>query len=66
MPHPNNHPFDINRNIVNFDNSYSCLPEEFFQRINPVPVKAPKLIIFNNDLGENLGIDVNQNNECYA
>ena len=66
MPHPNNQPFDINRNIVNFDNSYSCLPEEFFQRINPVPVKAPKLIIFNNDLGENLGIDVNQNNECYA
>ena len=40
MPHRNNQPSDINRNLANFDNSYSCLPEEFFQRINPVPVKA--------------------------
>ena len=66
MPHQNNQPSDINGNIVNFDNSYSCLPEEFFQRINPAPVKSPKLIIFNNSLGENLGFDVNQTNEYYA
>ena len=66
MPHQNNQPSGINGNIVNFDNSYSCLPEEFFQRINPAPVKSPKLIIFNNSLGENLGFDVNQTNEYYA
>ena len=66
MPHQNNQPSGINGNIVNFDNSYSCLPEDFFQRINPAPVKSPKLIIFNNSLGENLGLDVNQTNEYYA
>ena len=40
-----------------FDNSYHNLPQEFFERINPVPVKDPKVIIFNTDLGKSLGID---------
>ena len=40
-----------------FDNSYQNLPQDFFERINPVPVKDPQLIIFNNDLGRSLGID---------
>lgn len=40
-----------------FDNSYQNLPQDFFERINPVPVKDPQLIIFNNDLGRTLGID---------
>ena len=40
-----------------FDNSYQNLPQDFFERINPVPVKDPQLIIFNNDLGRFLGID---------
>ena len=40
-----------------FDNSYQNLPQDFFERINPVPVKDPHLIIFNNDLGKSLGID---------
>ncbi len=40
-----------------FDNSYQNLPQEFFERINPVPVKDPKIIIFNTDLGKTLGID---------
>ncbi|MFM1569726.1 MAG: protein adenylyltransferase SelO, partial [SAR86 cluster bacterium] len=40
-----------------FDNSYQNLPQDFFERINPVPVKDPQLIIFNNDLGKSLGID---------
>ena len=66
MPHQNNQLSGINGNIVNFNNSYSCLPEEFFQRINPVPVRAPKLIIFNNNLGEHLGFDINQTNDNYA
>ena len=40
-----------------FDNSYQNLPQDFFERINPVPVRNPQLIIFNNDLGKSLGID---------
>ena len=40
-----------------FDNSYQNLPQDFFERINPVPVRDPQLIIFNNDLGKSLGID---------
>ena len=40
-----------------FDNSYQNLPQDFFERINPVPVKDPQLIVFNNDLGRSLGID---------
>ena len=66
MPHQNNQLSGINENIVKFDNSYSCLPEEFFQRINPVSVRAPKLIIFNNNLGKHLGFDINQTNDNYA
>ena len=40
-----------------FDNSYQNLPQDFFERINPVPVEDPQLIIFNNYLGKSLGID---------
>ena len=31
----------------NFDNSYARLPEAFYVRLNPVPVRAPKLVMFN-------------------
>ena len=57
---------EFKKNIVNFDNSYSSLPEIFYQRINPVPVKSPELIIFNKNLGKNLGMDIEQPEECYA
>ena len=40
-----------------FDNSYNGLPKEFFERINPVPVQDPQLIIFNDNLAKTLGID---------
>ena len=42
---------------INFDNSYSRLPENFYEKINPESVKDPKLIVFNNDLGTKLGIE---------
>ena len=42
---------------VNFDNSYSRLPKNFFEKINPESVKDPKLIVFNHDLGNKLGIE---------
>ena len=40
-----------------FNNTYEKLPEEFFQRINPIPVKNPQLITFNVELGKTLGIN---------
>ncbi|GIO70060.1 protein adenylyltransferase SelO [Paenibacillus cookii] len=42
----------------NFDNSYARLPETFFSRIEPTPVRAPQLAILNRPLAESLGLDV--------
>ncbi|MGL1862915.1 MAG: YdiU family protein [Pseudodesulfovibrio sp.] len=39
-----------------FDNSYARLPEIFYQRIHPVPVKVPELIRVNHSLAEELGL----------
>lgn len=41
---------------VPFDNSYARLPGKFYARLNPMPVKAPKLIRFNTDLAADLGL----------
>lgn len=43
----------------NFDHSYAHLPEIFFEEIDPNPVDAPKLIIFNDALAATLGLNVN-------
>ena len=40
-----------------FDNTYARLPEMMLSRLNPIPVKAPKLIIVNNVLAKELGLD---------
>jgi len=40
-----------------FDNSYKVLPEAFFVRLNPVPVRMPKLVIFNVALAQLLGLN---------
>jgi len=42
----------------NFDNSYTRLPERFYERITPIPVSQPKIILFNKDLSEALGINL--------
>ena len=42
--------------LFNFDNSYAKLPEQFYRRWMPAPVKAPKLIAFNHALAAELGI----------
>ena len=42
---------------INFDNSYSRLPGQFYTRQNPVPVSAPSLIRINHALAEKLDID---------
>ena len=41
----------------NFDNSYSNLPKSFIYEISPVPVKRPELVILNNDLASQIGLD---------
>lgn len=41
----------------NFDNSYAKLPESFYSKIEPNPVRDPKLILFNEKLAESLGLD---------
>ena len=41
---------------MKLSNSYIGLPEEFYQVVNPSPVKDPKTLIFNEDLADSLGI----------
>ena len=40
-----------------FDNSYAKLPEGFHVRLNPVPVRLPKLVVFNQTLARLLGLN---------
>lgn len=39
-----------------FDNSYARLPDSFFSRVDPTPVGAPEIIVFNDALAEELGV----------
>jgi hypothetical protein len=40
----------------NFENTYARLPEAFYVRLNPVPARTPKLVIFNVALAQFLGL----------
>ena len=40
-----------------FENTYARLPERFYARLNPTPVRAPRLIRLNVELARNLGLD---------
>ncbi|SIQ33873.1 protein adenylyltransferase SelO [Bosea sp. TND4EK4] len=42
---------------IAFDNSYARLPERFFARLDPTPVKAPVLVKLNGALAAELGLD---------
>ena len=42
---------------IPFDNSYATLPDTFYARVKPEPVKAPSLIAINDGLARDLGID---------
>lgn len=42
------------------DNSYSRLPETFYARLQPTPVKAPRLIALNLPLAAELGLKVDE------
>jgi len=41
------------------ENSYARLPEAFYVRLNPVPVRTPKLVVFNEALARFLGLNPN-------
>ncbi|MDZ7851254.1 MAG: YdiU family protein [Halomonas sp.] len=45
---------------------YARLPDRFFLRFDPVPVKAPKLVAFNRPLAEQLGFDLTAFDEYQA
>ncbi len=40
-----------------FDNTYSKLPDPFISNTSPIPVKSPELIILNNNLAKQLGLN---------
>ena len=40
-----------------FDNSYARLPEAFYARLNPAPVRMPELVVFNLPLVQSLGLN---------
>ncbi|KZE84025.1 hypothetical protein AV654_07500 [Paenibacillus elgii] len=41
----------------NFDNSYARLPETFFSKLEPPPVRSPKLAVLNDRLAASLGLN---------
>jgi len=41
-----------------FDNSYAKLPEAFYVRQDPVPVRAPQLAVWNHGLASELGLSL--------
>ena len=43
-----------------FDNSYAKLPEMFYTKLNPTPVRKPELVVFNKKLAESLGLNINE------
>jgi len=43
-----------------FDNSYARLPQRFYARLSPTPVRGPHLVKLNRALAEELGLEVRQ------
>lgn len=41
---------------MNFEHTYAQLPAKFWQRVDPTPVKAPRMLAFNDALADELGI----------
>ncbi|MEM9345472.1 MAG: YdiU family protein [Planctomycetota bacterium] len=39
-------------------NSYLTLPEVFYTKVAPTPVTAPRLVVFNKDLADELGLEL--------
>ncbi len=43
--------------MFQFDHSYSRLSSKLYTKVSPVPVEAPKLVIFNQNLANEMGIN---------
>ncbi|HEU4627646.1 MAG TPA: YdiU family protein [Steroidobacteraceae bacterium] len=43
---------------LGFEHSYGALPPRFYARVAPTPVAKPQLVIFNQRLAQQLGLDV--------
>ena len=43
--------------FFSFNNSYTQLPDRFYTRLPPTPVRSPKLIKLNRELAERLALD---------
>ncbi len=43
--------------VINFDNTYARLPDRFYERLDPSPVAAPRLVRVNEALARTLGIN---------
>ncbi len=41
----------------NFDNTYSRLPGDMLSKLSPTPVKHPEMVVINQDLSKELGLD---------
>ena len=48
---------DINKIGWRFDNTYVKLPENMVSKQEPVPVKSPKIVILNENLATELGLN---------
>jgi len=48
---------------LRLESTYSNLPEVFYTRLSPVPVSKPKVVIFNQKLAEEMGLDLTHFNE---
>lgn len=48
---------------MKLSNSYIGLPEEFYQQIDPTPVKNPSLLIFNEELANSLNIELEEDDK---
>ena len=43
-----------------FDNTYSNLPQSMLSKLDPTPVKAPELVLFNHNLSKEIDLDFSQ------
>lgn len=48
----------------NFDHSYARLPQALFARIEPTPVREPKMVVLNRPLAESLGLNADALNDA--
>lgn len=47
---------------LRLESTYANLPEIFYTKLSPVPVSKPKVVIFNQKLAEEMGLDLTQLN----